>query len=61
MFQEVNMSEANNNKPVKTNDSLRESFTFTRPDPKTQAPTLRRNANSGPVSTDASTGAAKKH
>ena len=54
------MSEANNNKPVKTNDSLRESFTFTRPDPKTQAPTLRRNANSGPVSTDASTGAAKK-
>ena len=52
----------NAKKPSRTTDSLRESFTHTRPDPTTQAPTLRRTppANNGPAPTDTSKGTAKK-
>jgi hypothetical protein len=56
------MSENNTTKPGKTNDSLQESFTHTRPDPTTQAPTLRRTPppSNAPASNDASKGAAEK-
>jgi hypothetical protein len=36
------MSEDKSNKTDRTLDFLRESFTHTRPDPTTKAPTLRR-------------------
>ncbi len=56
------MTEENAKKPGRTNDSLRESFTHTRPDPTTQAPTLQRTPppNNRPLSSDTSKGNAKK-
>ena len=62
LLAEVKMTEENTRKPGKTNDSLQESFTHTRPDPTTQAPTLRRAppANNGRSPTDASKGSAHK-